>query len=697
MAWDNFAKPEALNVRFGTVLLGIICFFASGCAMDRTRLPRASLIANLGSRPVVQVTPQGKGKEVPYLLRFAKSIPKPSERTQLLIRRYGLETQYEEDPDVVIRWFQELAETRPTIDEVHGLAEIAEIQANWAVETGDPERAAGLYATAVVYAYQFLFDEKLNVARNAYDPQFRSICDVYNRSLEGMLREVCKSGQLESGQSVKVGNQQQGIEFEFRIDGRWSEQEFERFELVNDYHASGIDNHYHTYGLGVPLIAIRKQQPIHSAFEKFYPPALTLPLTAFMHLLPADETSENGTGRKAVLTLYDPLEKTQVTIKSKVVPLESDITTPLAYGLRDPLLSRGLLATASLLNADFAPETYGMFMLEPYDPNKIPVVMVHGLWSNPVTWVHMFNDLRANQDIHENCQFWFYSYPTGQPFWISAQQMRRDLANIRRELDPNGDSRPLDQMVMVAHSMGGLISIMQTMESEDNFWNIISDQPIESLEGDKETIELLRDTFYFHPNRAVDRIVTLATPLKGSEFANSATRWVSQKLFTLPAIVTNDFERIARQNKGKFKTSSFLTTATSIDSLAAGNPVFEAFENAKQDSSVKMHTIIGRLPKKTLLGVNRESQKFAGDGIVSVESAKNDKAISQIYVPVEHSEIHHHPSAIYEVQRILLEHLASYDRIRVREIPDIPLVGQSAPEATVQKPVRTSEASGWLR
>lgn len=658
-------------------ILAILCSILSGCAINPNGLPRASRLANIGSQPVVRVKHFDRGQTTPYLWRLAKTIPLPSERTQLLIRRYDLESQYQQNPDGVIRWFQQLAKTRPTIDEVHALAEIAEIQANWAVEIGDPQRAAGLYAIAVVHAYQFLFDEKLNVARNAYDPQFRSICDVYNRSLEGVLREICKNGDLRTGQTVTVGNQQQGIEFVLEIDGRWNQQEFERFELVNDYEAQGIDNHYHTYGLGVPLIAVRKQRQVDHGFEKFYPPELTLPMTAFMHLLPGDQS---GKGRKAVLTLYDPLEKTQVTIDSKVVPLESDITTPLAYGLRDPLLNSGLLATASLLNADFAPEAYGMFMLEPYDPNKIPVVMVHGLWSNPVTWVHMFNDLRANPDIHDNCQFWFYSYPTGQPFWISAQQMRRDLAQVRRELDPNGDSKPLDQMVMVGHSMGGLISILQTMESEDNFWNIISDQPIESLRGDRNTIELLRDTFYFHPNSSIDRIVTLATPLRGSEVANTATRWVSQRLFTLPAIVTNDFERIAKQNRDKLKSSSFLTTATSIDSLAATNPVFKAFEKAKQDSAVKMHTIIGRLPKKSLLGTSRE---FTGDGIVSIESAQNEKAISQIYVPVEHSDIHHHPSAIYEVQRILLEHLASYDRIRVREIPKVPTVQQ----ATLLEPI----------
>ena len=129
--------------------------------------------------------------------------------------------------------------------------------------------------------------------------------------------------------------------------------------------------------------------------------------------------------------------------ENSTVPLESNITTPLAYGLKDPLVNKGLLATASLLDAEFAPEAYGMFMVEPYDPKKIPVVLVHGLWDGPATWAHMINDLAATREIHANYQFWFYSYPTAQPFWVSANQFRKDLHAIRAEVDPQL-SQPCD-------------------------------------------------------------------------------------------------------------------------------------------------------------------------------------------------------------------------------------------------------------
>ena len=69
----------------------------------------------------------------------------------------------------------------------------------------------------------------------------------------------------------------------------------------------------------------------------------------------------------------------------------------------------------------------------------------------------MFNDLRRFLDIRDVYQFWFYLYPTGQPFWITAAQLRRSLADMHQDLDPGGHNEKLNQMVLVGHSMGGLV------------------------------------------------------------------------------------------------------------------------------------------------------------------------------------------------------------------------------------------------
>ena len=669
-----------MAVLTAAMILGVLSL--SGCITAHTRtLLSASAVARLGgARSVVEVEKNKHATSAIGWRKWWQEVEPPSQRTALLLRRYDLEETNLKSPDQVIRWLHQLTQERPSLEEVHALAELAEKQARWSVSTGDVERATRMYSTAIIHAYQFLFDSNLNIARNAYDPQFRSICDIYNRSLEALLRQVIVDGRFAHGYQAVLGTTDQGIQLTVQIDGRWKDQLFERFELVSDYKVSGFENEHRTYGLGVPLIAVRKSGlKKDDVLEKHYPPELTIPLTAFLNLQSKNKTASAATGdnagleqqemQTAVLTLYDPLEKTYARAENSTVPLESNITTPLAYGLKDPLVSKGLLATASLLDAEFAPEAYGMFMVEPYDPKKIPVVMVHGLWDGPATWAHMINDLAATRDLHDNFQFWFYSYPTAQPFWVSANQFRKDLKAIRAEVDPQRINPIMDEMVLVGHSMGGLISMLQTIDSGDRFWDILSDRPISDLQGDAETKAALQEMFYFEANPSIKKLITLATPFQGSDFANRATQWISQRLITLPTLITSDFGRLAIQNSDILKDPYFLTRSNSIDSLATTNPMFKAIAESKLPKRLDFHNICGRLDKKGVFGRQAAQDSDVGDGVVALSSAMNSRAISQVFVPAEHSKLHQQPGSILEVRRLLLEQLAENDRVQPRLIP----------------------------
>ena len=682
-------------LRLATVVVCCAVLLANcGCRISQENLIRKiAVISNLGNDSVVEVTPTASKNPLNPIKAYLAGPKPPSERTVRLLRTYSLEKRFESDPDQVIEWLQELVEDSPSLEEVHALAEICKLQADWQSVSGNDEAAAGLYASAMIHAHQFLFDSDLNLKRNAYDPQFRSICDVYNKSLESILRSMCSHAILEPDTDIVLGDESIGCQISIQFEGRWKLHNFERFELVSDYKTSGIENQYRTYGLGVPLIGVCKTQQSGSREGKYYPPSLTLPLTAFFELVdthdpdaatPHDQFTSHA-HPKAVIKLYDPLETTFVEHHDVTVPLESDLTTPLAYHLNDPLLNSGLLATATLINGELADGIHGMYMLSPFDPNKIPVVMVHGIWSSPVTWAHMFNDLRAIQEIHENYQFWFYAYPTGQPFWISAQQMREDLQQIRRELDPGTDSKALDEMILIGHSMGGLVSQLQVIDSGNRFWQeLVSDSPFGDLEGDSASIQQLRDTFFFRANPGVDHVITIGTPNRGSASANATTRWVGQKLFTLPSIFGDGFSKLVRENPDILGDGTLLTTTTSVDSLSPDCPIFEVMETAGRPSSIRFHNVIGQIPKRGF--IRRSSEPGDGDGVVSVESAKSRFAESEIILNAEHSKIHQHPGCILEVRKILTENLVQKNRIRSRRFPDVPMTWEAkAPEESMTR------------
>jgi len=592
---------------------------------------------------------------------------KPSGRTLQLLRLYDLQRDLQGDPNDLLKKLQALNEREPSLDRLYALAELS-YQAARRIEHSHPKKALDLYGASVLCAYQYLFDTRFAAEWNPYDPHFRGACDLYNGALEAALRLICVGQGLKPGQTrtIKTAGGTWDIEVKIR-GGHWKNEDFDHFKFVSDYEMRGLQNHYRSHGLGVPLIAVRRGgysgEPEQA---KYYPAGLSFPATALLR--PEDGLNVNRqTGdvpRRAVLEIHDPLTISHVPINYQRVPLESDLSTPLAYYLSKPELEQlaTVGATVGLLQPDKLlkqlrpgrkdPIT-GLYMMQPYEPDKIPVLFVHGLWSSPITWIQMFNDLRNSPEIRQYYQFWFYLYPTGEPFWFSAAQLRRDLAAARAVLDPRREHPALDQMVLVGHSMGGLLSRLQTLDSGDDFWHLLSDRPFVELNAEPETRRRLQSILFFRPNPSVARVITIGTPHRGSRFSNDATQWLIGQLISLPEKLVGGQERLVRENKRLLRNTHLLEIKTSVDSLSPGSPMFGAMMAARRAPWVRYHNIIGLVPEQGLFG-----RLAAGtDGVVSRESAHMEDVVSELVVEADHSTVHAHPLAVLEVRRILLEHI----------------------------------------
>jgi pimeloyl-ACP methyl ester carboxylesterase len=589
--------------------------------------------------------------------------PQPSPRTVQLLRIHNLSYEPKGDPRPLIAQLQSYNAQTPVAERVYAMGELAYLGGKSAEKT-DKKIAVDLYGAAVLYAYQYLFDSRYAATRNPYDPQYRGACDLYNGALESGLRLIAKDKQLkpDSIQTINTADGSWDIECKL-VGSRWSSQDIARFEFCSDYNVTGLKNQYRTHGLGVPMIAVRsgKSYENEPVGAKYYPPNLSFPLTAFLRPLNPEEInpSKNTARAQGVLELYDPLTTADMMVGYHRVPLESDLTTPLAYFLSNPQLDAlatvGLLQPNALLkqlDPSRPKPIMGLYMVQPYEPGKIPVVLVHGLWSSPMTWMEMFNDLRSLPEIRNNYQFWFYLYPTGQPFWLSARDLRNDLAEVRKVLDPNRQEPALDQMVLVGHSMGGLISDLQTLPSGDDYWKLVSKEPLDQLKADPDIREKLRQTFYFEPNPSIRRVVTIGTPHRGSPFSKETTQWLLGKLINLPKMIVP--EKIFRENPDAFVNGSLIEVKTSIDSLSPSSPILPVMLSAHRLPSVKYHNIVGDYAMPWYAKPFEQE----GDGVVPITSAKVDYAASEITVPADHTTVHAHPAAVLEVRRILLEHLS---------------------------------------
>ncbi len=598
---------------------------------------------------------------------LSRSGPKPTARTEQLLRRYDLVGELKEDPRAALTKLQAQIAEEPTPEKICSYAELAYIQGKRLETGGNHKDALDHYGAAVAHAYWYLLDPALDRFRNPYDPQFRRACDLYNESLESAMRIVQKAGRLKPGetQTIQTGSQQYAVEIKLR--GPWHPEDLEKLEFVSEFElGNGLTNRHHTYGLGVPLVAVRRRHEGESAAEKYYPPGLSFPVTAFLRVEHQTPAEGEGSIHNCVLELYDPMYASNIEVCNRLVPLETDLTTPLAYFLDQPAFREADISTFGLFRPGQAQGIKGLYMVEPFDPQRIPVVMVHGLWSSPTTWMEMFNDLRSFPEIRSKYQFWFFLYPTGQPFWTSAAQLRDTLVEVRTVLDPAGQNPKLSELVLVGHSMGGLVSRLQTIESGDAFWRVVSDKPLEELKATAAEQNKLAKCFYFHANPAVKRVVTIGTPHHGSTFANDYTQYLGRSFIRLPEMMVELSNKLIRENPGAFRNTDLLTMTTSIDSLAPECPIFPVLNTSERAAWTRYHNIIGVVPQKTWLG----SVSEVGDGVVDRESAKLDGAASEIEVPSDHLVVHQHPLAILEVRRILLEHAAYFEANHLASVGD---------------------------
>lgn len=590
--------------------------------------------------------------------------PTISERTQNTLKRFDLADRYQENSELCFQHIRQRVAEHPDADLIYALSELSYVEGKKAERAGELSDALNHYGVSLTNSYDYLFSDDLENTRNVYDPQFRAVCDLYNESLEDTLRLLCRENRLEPGQTYTIETPQRKFVVRTEMRGQWRPDEFERYEFVSDYEIQKLRNRHTTYGLGVPLIAVRRTPEGADDREKYYAKGLSYSVTALMRCVEPIDGTRAGESATCVLEFFDPLTANQILLADQWVPLETDLSTPLAFFLDSPEFRSRNKATEGLIKPHRVQGKRGLYMLEPYDPNRIPVLMVHGLWSSPMTWMDMFNDLRSFPEIRERYQFWFYLYPSGQPFWISATQLRKDLIAMRDAFDPSRRDHALDQMVLVGHSMGGLVSRMQTIDSGDEFWEIVSDEPASSPEealskisGPDEDRNKLVSTLFFRPNSSVRRVITIGTPHRGSEFANDLTRWLARKIIRLPKMTTNTGRRLAAQNPNLFKDTSLLTVANAIDSLAPDSPIFPVMMRAKRAPDVKYHNIIGVLETPSFIS-GRGSRS---DGVVDYDSATMDDVESELIVNAPHTTIHMISKTIFEVRRILLEHLHELD------------------------------------
>jgi pimeloyl-ACP methyl ester carboxylesterase len=293
-------------------------------------------------------------------------------------------------------------------------------------------------------------------------------------------------------------------------------------------------------------------------------------------------------------------------------------------------------------------EPGGLCWRRPYERGKIPVVLIHGLWGNPRQWDRMVDALEADPTLGGRFQFWTFRYATGDPIPFSAHLLRQALRRARLEFDPGGADAAFDRMVLVGHSLGGILAKMMVQASGSRLWQTVGDFPSDRIVGPPEDCQLIRQAFCYEPLPEVRRVVFIATPHRGSPIVRGLFLSLGTRLCRGPSRFREACEALLTRNGPDVFALGFRgELPTSVGELASEHPLLVALCDLGIDPSVRSHSIIADLRDPPGPG--------ATDGIVPYSSSHLECAASELLFHGKHACLDD-PEVIREARRILVEH-----------------------------------------
>jgi pimeloyl-ACP methyl ester carboxylesterase len=352
-------------------------------------------------------------------------------------------------------------------------------------------------------------------------------------------------------------------------------------------------------------------------------------------------------GSKCEIEVADPLAVETVQLDGHVYPLTGDFQSPLALALAE--LDPKKQEIAGLFKPDQFEDTARMGWLQLYHPDKIPVLCIHGLGNSPATWMPMIEFLRGDEQIRKHYQFWFFSYPSGLPYPMSAAMLRRQLDQFAKQHPEHKD------IVVIGHSMGGMISRLLITDSGTKLWDALYDKPPAEMPFSEDTRRVMSDMLIFDARPEVSRVIYASASHRGSDDATNFAGRLGAKIIGNPISEDQINEEAIANLRPELGPNKRSHLPNSVDVLNPDSLFLKMIDTLPPKAGVPYHSIIGDRGK----GGNLDHTKpVSTDGMVPYWSSHLDGAVSEKIIPSEHWSILH-PQGMVEVERILKEHLTS--------------------------------------
>ncbi|MBH1837049.1 alpha/beta hydrolase [Stenotrophomonas maltophilia] len=350
--------------------------------------------------------------------------------------------------------------------------------------------------------------------------------------------------------------------------------------------------------------------------------------------------------RRVELDAYSPEATERITLHGEQVPLAGNFTA--AYGL---WLAKSGFARQSLRTLFGMSEGIGephIYLMQPWDPNRRIIFMLHGLASSPEAWVNLANEIMGDPELRQQFQVWQVYYPTNAPIALNRYEIATAFNDTLKHFDPDGSTRASKDMVYIGHSMGGVLARLLVSDSGDVLWNdLLANYDLKG-ERLKRVQNKLGPLLHFKAQPNVERAIFIAAPHQGTDIAGNRVGRLIGRLVRLPLTILGKFEDVflaLAQAEQQVDGTAKPKIPNSIDNLKASDPFVKAAAQLPIEAGLKYHSIIAQ--RKPELPLEKSD-----DGLVPYWSAHLPGALSEKVIISGHS-VQESPQAVLEVRRIL--------------------------------------------
>lgn len=585
------------------------------------------LLSSCGTKPGIELLKQPIARDVNGLLVG----PELSATSRKVLTREGLWKTVKTDPDQALRVLRSRLETKEDLELRQAAVDLALAEA-YQHHSGDVHGEIGSLLAALELGEPILAMPPSSIAEAVAD-EFNGA----NAALAARLHQM----NLPLGKRLAVNTP-----FGLRrlawspIDrGTADPSYYDTLTPRNLIEVRGFDHLHHRPRVGGTLVGYRERTEKRLRNDPMMPhPGYAIPLTAIV---------KHSGGTNVDLVLFDSLVVDSVVVDGVRHPLAADYTAAVATIANTTPGSK--FGFAALVDPDKGRAKEGLYLLEPYRDDRIPLVLVHGLLSTPATWIKVVNACYADPTIRKNYQLLVFFYPTGFPIPQNSASLREDLKKFKKEYDPEGRNAKMRDMIMVGHSMGCNLTNFQIREGGDRLWYKFFKESVDEMSLDHDERWVAKRAAYFKANSDITRVVFICGPHQGSPLSNKWLGRFGAHLIHFPFQAMDMMSGSNLSEMTQLGNSAFAQSSSSINNLKVDSPVLEAILQQPMTHHPKIHSIIGDR--------GRASGPGSSDGVVPYWSSHLDGVQSEFFIPDSHMQATGSPEMMTELRRILYLHV----------------------------------------